>query len=423
MTDKNNSQPPAFPLHSTIMQALEQEINNCTTGSKTGGLLYICLDNFPIVISSQGGDYAEEIITGLISEIAKIIKKNDVITRHDRNHLNILLKDCAPADIKEIALRIHTIIQNYGCTNSLEPIQLIGTIGSVDFPGTSANAKDALNKAYIALNDAQELHKHYVAYKNEEKHETESKNQMILASYLQNAFLSNKLRLAFQPIINSKTGEVAYYESLLRIINGDGSTSSAGPFIPIAEKMGFIDAIDIMVFKMVIDELVKSPTLKLSVNVSNASTNNSKWLSTATKLLDDEAIASRLVIEITETAEQRDIKRVSNFVATLQERGCKIALDDFGTGYTSFSQLKSLPVDIIKIDGSFVRDIAHNDKNRFFVKTLMEFSKNFELDAVAEFVENEETAEILKSMDVGYLQGNYFSPAVTYRDWIDNPSK
>jgi EAL domain-containing protein (putative c-di-GMP-specific phosphodiesterase class I)/GGDEF domain-containing protein len=420
MTDQTRQQTPSIQMHNDTMQMLEREIGKSIGSGKTGGLLYICLDNFPVVISSHGSDYAEEVIIGLISEIGKIIKKNDAIIRHDRNHLNVLLKECAALDIKEIALRIHTMIQNYGCVNALEPVQLIGTIGSVDFPKTSSTAKDALNKAYIALNDAQELHKHYLAYKNEEKHEIESKNQMILASYLQNAFLSNKLRLAFQPIIDSKTGEISYYESLLRIINADGSASSAGPFIPIAEKMGFIDTIDIMVFKMVIDELIKSPNLKLSVNVSNASTNDSKWLSAAVKLLDDESIASRLVIEITETSEQHDIKRVANFVSTLQERGCKIALDDFGTGYTSFSQLKSLPVDIIKIDGSFVRDIATNQKNRFFVKTLMEFSKNFELVAVAEFVENKETAEILKEMDVDYLQGNYFSPAVTYRDWIDN---
>jgi EAL domain-containing protein (putative c-di-GMP-specific phosphodiesterase class I)/GGDEF domain-containing protein len=400
-----------------ITQTLEDAIKKSIANGTTGGLLHISIDNLPMVISSQGGEYSEAMIGGVIEQISKILKKDDVIVRHDRNNLNILLQDYSLSSIKEIALRIHNLIQNYGCISSLEPIQITATIGSVDFPKSTKIAADAINKAYIALNDAHEMHRHYVEYKNEKAHEIESRNQMILASYLQNAFLSNKLCLAFQPIIDSRSGEISYYESLLRIINIDGSASSAGPFIPIAEKMGFMDVIDIMVFKMVIDELVRSPELKLSVNLSNASMNDSKWLASAVKLLTDNDVAKRLVVEITETSEQHDIKNVAKFVSTIQEMGCEVALDDFGTGYTSFSQLKSLPVDIIKIDGSFVRDIATNPKNKFFVKTLMEFSKNFELKAVAEFVENQETADILKAMDVDFLQGNYFSPAVTYRDW------
>jgi diguanylate cyclase (GGDEF)-like protein len=406
-----------------ITHKLEKEIEKSLKKRANGAVLYISLDNLPLVISSHGVDYTEEVISNLIIEISKIIKKNDIVVRDDKNHLNILLRDCAPEDIREISLRIHTLIQNYGSTNSTEPIHLTATIGSVDFPETSKTAIDALNKAYIALNDAKELKKHYVGYKNEEKHEIESKNQMILASYLQNAFLNNKLCLAFQPIVNSKTGEISYYESLLRIINPDGSVSSAGPFIPMAEKMGFIDVIDILVFKMVIDELIKSPHLKLSVNLSNASTHDSKWISSAMNLLSDRSVASRLIIEITETSEQHDIKRIANFIKSIQEMGCEVALDDFGTGYTSFSQLKSLPVNIIKIDGSFVRDIVTNEKNRFFVKTLMEFSRNFKLKAVAEFVEDKETAEILTEMGVDYLQGNYFSPAVIYRDWMDGSER
>ncbi len=408
-----------FPHNTSIFPAIEKEIQEAICNGHEGALLYISIDNLPMIISGHGDEFAEETIKNLIKEIDKFLNNQCVIQRVDINHLNVILTNCKDNDVGEKAIEIYKLIQNYGSTNSLEPIQLAATIGSVDFPLTSKTAKDAVNKAYIALHDAKEAHKRYEKFKNIQKHEVESRNQMILASYMQNAFLSDKLCLAFQPIVNSSTGDVEYYESLLRIVNSDGSTSSAGPFIPIAEKMGFIDVIDSMVLKMVVDELYKSPNVKLSLNLSNASMYDSVWLDMATNLLSNQEIASRLVVEITETSEQHNIPKVLKFISKLHAMGCQIALDDFGTGYTSFSQLKSFPVDIIKIDGSFVRDIVTNPESKFFVKTLLEFSNNFGLKTVAEFVENGEIAEVLRDMKVDYMQGNYFSPAVNYRDWLN----
>lgn len=402
-----------------MLQLLEKEIKSCINNGSTGALLHISIDNLPMIISSQSGDFAEELMDDITKKISKSLAKTDIVARAGKDYINVILKKYPPEKMDKTAMEIHTLIQNYGCINSPEPIQITSTIGAVDFPGTSRTAQDAINKSYIALNDAREAHKHYMCYINTEKHEIESKNQMILASYIQNAFLNDKLRLAFQPIVSAKTGEIGYYESLLRIVNEDGTTSSAGPFIPVAEKMGFIDVIDSMVLKMVVDELHKSRNVTLSVNVSNASMYDSGWLSMAINLLDDPSVTSRLIIEITETSEQHNVKKASHFVETMRELGCKIALDDFGTGYTSFSQLKNLPIDIIKIDGSFVKDITYNKENRFFVQTLLDFSQNFGLKTVAEFVENQEIANILTEMKVDYMQGNYFSPAVNYRDWID----
>lgn len=406
--------------YGSILPTLEEEVTKAVRNNTTGGLFDISLDNFHMILSSHGGHYAEELLTAIISQIEEEHQQNVKVVRCSRNGMNVMFRQCKPSQLKEMAITLHKKIQNYGFERSLEPIHLSATVGCVSFPGMAKNALDALNKAYIARNDAKDICHHYSEYQNEEKHKVESRNQMILASYIQNAFANEKMRLAFQPIIDSRNGEVAYYECLLRIINEDGSVASAGPFIPIAEKLGFIDAIDVMVFKMAVSELVRSPELTLSVNLSNASMNDSQWLKNAVRLLSEHNVGPRLIVEITETSEARDVQNVARFVSTLQELGCRVALDDFGTGYTSFSQLKSLPVDIIKIDGSFVRDITSNPQNRFFVKTLMEFSKNFNLKSVAEFVENQETADILTSMEVDFLQGNYFSPAVQYRDWVSS---
>lgn len=406
--------------YGTILPALEEAINRCSERNCHGGLLQVRIDNLPMIISSQGGEFAEEMMDDLTRQIAKLIKDNDASVRTDRDHIHVLLNGYSPAEVESKAMEIFKSIQNYGCLTSVAPIQLASTIGGVTFPDTAKSVSDALNQAYVALNDAKEMFLHYVAYGNTKKHKVESRNQMILANYIQNAFLNDKLRLAFQPIINSETGNTEYYECLLRVINTDGTLSSAGPFIPIAEKMGFIEMIDGMVLQMAVRELIEYPSVSLAVNVSNATIHSSGWLAMAINLLEDPQVASRLIIEITETSELHDMKKVSYFVTALQALGCQVALDDFGSGYTSFNQLKTLPVDIIKIDGAFVRNIVDNEDSRFFVKTLIAFGRNFGLKAVAEFVENQEIADILREMGVDYMQGNYFSPAMEQRLWLED---
>jgi EAL domain-containing protein (putative c-di-GMP-specific phosphodiesterase class I)/GGDEF domain-containing protein len=403
---------------SHIAPALDEEIKKAIASNSTGGLLCVSIDNFAMIISIFGRTYSEKLMLSIMNKISSEVGNIVTIVRSGKGKINIILNFLSTEDVKEKAAQIRKIIQNFGCDESAEPIHIKPKIGSVDFPNTSCEAMDALDKAYIALSDAEDVYKNYVAYGDIKNHKSESKNQMILANYIHDAYLNNKLRLAFQPIINSRTGEIAYYESLLRIVNDDGTTSSAGPFIPIAEKLGFIDEIDQAVLKMVIAELYKTTDLVLSVNLSNTSINESDWIDVAKDFLKDRSIAERLIVEITETSEATSVNKVQDLISILQELGCRVALDDFGTGYTSFLQLKNLPVDMIKIDGSFVRDIATNEQNQFFVRTLMEFSRMFNLKTVAEFVEDQRAVNILIEMGVDYMQGNYFSPAVNYRDWI-----
>jgi EAL domain-containing protein (putative c-di-GMP-specific phosphodiesterase class I) len=188
----------------------------------------------------------------------------------------------------------------------------------------------------------------------------------------------------------------------------------------VAEKMGMIDLVDTMVMEMVIDELRRSPNVHLAFNVSNHTTENGVWLdSISQKLKETPDIAPRLSVEITETAVHRDLRRAAYFVASLQAMGCTVALDDFGSGYTSFRQLKALSVDIVKIDGIFIKDIAQSADNQFFVKTLLDFAQAFGLETVAEFVETGEIAKILMEMGVDYLQGYYLGKPQNHRSWLN----
>jgi EAL domain-containing protein (putative c-di-GMP-specific phosphodiesterase class I) len=204
---------------------------------------------------------------------------------------------------------------------------------------------------------------------------------------------------------------------LLRLIKEDGRIISAGPFIPVVENMGFINMVDEIVLEMVFNELKTSKDIVFTFNLSSIGIQNKSWLKKLQQLIANTNLSSRLIVEITETAAHKDLAKAAYFITTLQEMGCLVALDDFGSGHTSFRQLKVLPIDIIKIDGSFVRDIDTNKENQLFVKTLVSMSKVFGLKSVAEFVENGNIAKILLEYEVDYMQGNYFCPAVNYRSW------
>ncbi len=418
MATKSTSSPLKL-LKNHTDSALKASIESILDKKSTGAVFHISIDNFSMLISSQGGTFADELMQQIQELLQESFDNITEIGRPSRDQISLVIENLNEDESKEKARAIHHLIQNYGCTRSVLPIHVISTIGIADFPRSSTNADEVVNRAYVALNDAKQSFQHISLYGNRKQHEIESKNQLILASYLQTALLSNRLHLAYQPIVERETGEVAWYECLLRIADDKGQLSSAGPFIPIAEKMGFIDVIDTFVLSTVIDELSRNPNVKFALNLSNSTIQSGEWLSMAVKLIENAGVASRLTLEITETVEQRDTKKMIRFVNTMQALGCSIALDDFGAGFTSLSQLKHLPVDVIKIDGSYVRDIVYNAESRLFVKTLLDFSHNFGLKTIAEFVENAEIANLLTEMGVTYMQGNYFSPATSKRDWVE----
>lgn len=418
-----NLATPQYPgcdfYPSDFVNVLETSIQTVGKEHTAGALLLVSITNLAMIINAYGHDVSETVVYDLTQIISEMLSEGDIVQRLQRDQIGLIVINRYPEDVATLAQRIHNAILNFGRDSySTASLYIIGTIGSVCFPIETATAHDALDKAYAASHSMQSVpHRTYEMTRPEAD---QCRQQMGLANYLYNAYREDRLRLAYQPIINSKTGQVAHYEALLRMVNNTGKISSAGALIPVAEKMGMIGLIDTMVMEMVIAELRKSPDLHLAFNVSNMTTENPVWLKQINDLLEDDLeTASRLIVEITETAAHRDLRRVAYFVASLQALGCQVALDDFGSGYTSFRQLKALSVDMVKIDGAFVKDIAQSADNQFFVKTLMEFAHGFGIETVAEFVESGEIAKILMEMGVDYLQGYYLGKPENHRSWLN----
>lgn len=383
------------------------------------GLLVLRVENLPIVLANYGDTIAEEVMAQLAEEISLLLHGRGEVFRTDKNDISIIFRRMEDP-VHTWAKQIHTLVQKFSCIAASVPVYLSASMGSAYFPDNAKETEHLIECAHTALAMVRqgEPFSYHLAYEDTAKRQLHAKHQMILASYMQNAILNKRLRLAFQPVIHSQTGHVMYHESLLRVVDDNGKITSAGPFIPVAESFGFIDVIDDLVLEMVMEELQHSSDIMLAFNISNLTVGNDIWLTKAKQLMKDPDIASRVVVEMTETAMHGDMKKVSNFVATLQGLGCQVAIDDFGAGYTSFRQLKSLPVDIVKIDGYFIKDIVDDLDNRLFVKTLLDFTNGLGLKAVAEFVETGEIAKLLMELKVDYMQGNYFCPAVNYRSWV-----
>ncbi len=402
-----------------FIDTLEKSIQSVINDHASGALLIVSVTNLSMIINAYGHDTSEIVMHDLIKMIQAILPKDSTTERLQRDQIGVILTNSYPEDTAATTMRIQNVVQNFGRDNfATASLHIIGVIGSVNFPLETASAHDALDKAYVAINSQQSTPCR--TFEMTRREADQSRQHMGLANYLLKAFKEQRFRLAYQPVIDSRTGKTAHYEALFRLVSQTGKISSGGALIPVAEKMGLIDLIDTLVMEMVIEELRHAPNVTLAFNVSNLTTENPVWLDRMGHMLKETPeVASRLIVELTETAVHRDLRRTAFFVASIQSMGCSVALDDFGSGYTSFRQLKSLSVDMVKIDGVFVKDLAHSADNRFFVKTLLDFANGFGLQTVAEFVETGEIAKVLMDMGVHYLQGYYLGKPENHRAWLN----
>jgi EAL domain-containing protein (putative c-di-GMP-specific phosphodiesterase class I) len=228
---------------------------------------------------------------------------------------------------------------------------------------------------------------------------------------LRSSLFQKKAKFMYQPIVDRKSGKIIYYECLLRVKDENDDWVSVGPMICDAESKGLISIVDFTVVEMAILELHQDQNITLSVNISNIGVLNNRLLRRIDALLKKYSVAERLIIEITETSLNSDFHTTKKFIDTLHKHGCKFALDDFGSGFTSFKQLLNLPIDIIKIDGSYIKDILKNSHSKFFVEALIKLAEDLGIKTVAEFVENGEIARFLIDIEVDGMQGNFFLPA------------
>src|SRR5215469_1817288 len=240
----------------------------------------------------------------------------------------------------------------------------------------------------------------------------------VVEARMQAALRQDRFLLAFQPVVCSGTGKVDYFECLLRMRDEQGDIVAAAKFITALEQLGLIGIIDRFVLEKTFDELATYPEVRLGLNVSGLTVSDRSWLQSLISLLRRRSdLAPRLVVEITETAALGDIGQSAQFVETLRQAGCRVALDDFGAGHTSLRHLQSLPIQIVKIDGSLIRQVTSKSRHRVFLRHLLSLAESSGLITVAECVESLDEAELLRAEGFARLQGYFIGRPTIDRRW------
>lgn len=404
-------------LRDTLEHALAFALRYRTQGA----YLTVAVDDLSVLTEAYGQEAADAVLLAAGRELDRCLRVSDVVGRAAYDRFGIILNGSPMVDLEATAEKILASLGRATVATEGGPVHIGATAGGVKFPGTVRTARDTMAKADIALDQARRAGGgRFVVYDLNTAQRRDLRRHIAVAKRLQNALKHDRLRLAFQPVVDSARHKVAYYECLVRMRDERGRLTVAADFLPVAEKMGLVRQVDRRVLELVAEELNASPEVSLALNVSGLTTSDPQWLRALTSLVKARPeLARRLVIEITETAALQDMGESVRFVAALKDLGCRIALDDFGAGYTSFRHLKALPVDLVKIDGSFVTNLAHDPGDRLFIETLQGLADGYGLATVAECVQSASVARILADQGVHYLQGYYFGRPMLSRPWRD----
>jgi EAL domain-containing protein (putative c-di-GMP-specific phosphodiesterase class I) len=342
-----------------------------------------------------------------------------LIGRLGGDRFGIVLSLCPPDDIQAVAEKILAVVNSASVMTSRGPIYATVSIGGVSFPDEGLTSYDVITRAETALAEAKRAGRDcYTHYRMSQEQRERQRRGLSIGEEVQKALREERILFAFQPVVAAETGDVDYYECLLRMRGRDGQIVAAGDFVPVLEQLGFIRLIDRYVLDKALAELALHPDVRLGFNISGLTAADRPWLRALTSQLRNRPeIASRVVVEITETAALYDIEESARFVCALRETGCRVALDDFGAGFTSLRHLQTLALDIVKIDGSFVRDLINRPDNQTVLRHLLGLASGLGLTTVAEWVETGAEAALLRQQGVDLLQGYYLGKPATERPW------
>lgn len=403
-----------------LRQALDHALMDTARFGLSGAFLVVGLDQLAMINSAFGYEAGDAALVEVGERLRACLRATDVIGRVGGDRFGAVLHRCEQREALAAAERAVHEIRRQVVETPAGPVRLTASAGVVMFPHQANTSYDVMAKGEGALRQAKSRGRNCTGlYEMTEAQRRSDRASLDIGAEVQESLKDGRLVFAYQPIVRSGDHRVDFHECLLRLRRRNGEILSAGRFVPVIEQLGLMRTLDRYVLDLAIEELRSFPEARLAINISGLTASDRSWLRALVgKLGGREDLACRLVVEITETAALRDIEETARFVRSVRELGCRVALDDFGAGFTTFRHLKALTVDIVKIDGSFVRDIASEPQNRLFVRNLLGLASSLDLTAVAECIETREEAEILADEGASLLQGYYFGKPDLERPWL-----
>jgi len=401
-------------------QQLEEEVLRCRRGG-LAALLYLDLDRFKYINDIAGHAAGDQLLVEIGQQMRQRLRDADLLARLGGDEFALILRNIDPDQVMQVAESFRELLENYTFFYGGNPYRVYGSIGVALVSAGTTTAGEALANADIACHLA----------KNKGRNQThiyeansDAKQNMNLdlgwSSRLQQALTSDRFLLYFQPIVplqRNGTGfeEILQGEVLIRLADPVTGIITPNAFLPTAERFGLMPQIDLWVARRAIEQLAvlakAGRQACLAVNLSGHTLGDERLVPEVKRLLREHQVDPRsLSFEITETNAIANLDAAQRLIGELRELGCRFALDDFGSGFSSFHHLKHLPVDVVKIDGQFVRGMVNDPADRAIVESINDIAHSFGKRTVAEFVENHEILAMLQACGVDYAQGYHISP-------------
>ncbi|MBL1293590.1 MAG: EAL domain-containing protein [Thiotrichales bacterium] len=397
-----------------LEQAIELAVIQSNYNERYSSIFYIDLDQFKVINDLEGHAAGDKVLILVANTLRKHIQKNDLLARISSDEYVVLASDVDETRALEFAQTLHNTLNQLFFNTEGRTYHIGASIGiSIIAPNSHCTASEALVRAdqacFVAKTHGRNM-VHVFNDKDAEMHILRSAAHWV--PIIRKALKNDSFCLAFQPVQHVASGKIRHYEALIRMVDESGEIIGPSEFIPVAERMGLIHEIDRYMVTSVIKSLAKLPEsqsdISLHVNLSGHAFQDPTLYGLIRELIAKHNIdPTRILFEITETAAVANAIQTREMVVKLRELGCRFALDDFGSGFSSFSYVKEFPVDQLKIDGAFIRNLINDPVDQSLVKSMIEVGRSLNKEIIAEFVENQETLDLLTSYGVDYVQG-YF---------------
>ncbi len=378
-------------------------------------LLYIDLDQFKIINDTSGHIAGDELLKQLARLLKGLIRNDDILSRLGGDEFGVLLKSCGIKQAEQIAKNILTVIQDFKFVWDTKTFTVGASIGLVEFTGNMyRDMASVLSAADMACYTAKDLGRNRIhVYSEEEVNILRRQGEMLWVSIINEALQKDHFCLYQQKILPLALEDSEHYqiEFLVRMLDHNGELILPGAFIPAAERYNLMNQIDCWVIKNAFAAFVEMQALPVPpqmafINLSGVSFCDENTLTVIKQeLISKEINPEQICFEVTETAAIANLSSAVSFIDELKQLGFKFALDDFGVGLSSFSYLKSLPVDFLKIDGGFIRDMLIDPMDAAIVEAINKLGHLAGLRTIAEFVESDEILLRLKELEFDFAQG------------------
>jgi diguanylate cyclase (GGDEF)-like protein len=403
-----------------LREAIDRAITEGTRRPGAAAFVALGVDNMSAINDRVGRNAADTVLIEIGRRLDDCLRVSDIIGRLGGDCYGVLLPHCPDEYVSVAAQKILDAVRSSPVTTARGPVSATVSIGAVSFCDRGSTSYEVITRAEAALAEAKRTGRNcHVHYRSSEDRCEHDRQYASISETVRTALRDGRVALAFQPVISATSGHVVYHESLLRLRDASGAVLPAGELIQETERFGFIRLIDRYILDKVLVEAGRHSGVTFGFNISALTTADRPWLrSLTTRLRANPELARRLVVEITETAALYDIEESGRFVNALRRLGCRVTLDDFGAGHTSLRHLQSLAVDMVKIDRSFIHDIMTNVESQVFLRHLLGLAKGFGFSTIAEGVETEDEAEILRREGVDYLQGHFCGHETIEPPWL-----